>query len=282
MELQILKCPACAASVNVDSNQSTFTCEYCKNTINIIKPVSISPGMESLPETEFNKYSNYLTILTQSMLAGNYTEAYNYCNKALEINPKSYEIWENKAICTLWTSTIANLEEKAGEIMTYLNASKQNNPHSPTYEETSKSIAENLFYCTYYKYNSIFPDGINNNTRYYSPNNISEIISSIRLFELCYNIYPNTNYLEYEIDIILKGKIQFVYLSNKKYENFYNARNHNFDAAGRLYNIEQKIRKVKPDYQLPQKIKTNTDYTILYVIGGVILVLFIFGLLSRC
>ena len=79
MILQTLKCPACAATVNVNGEQATFTCEYCKNTINIIKPISANPIVDGLEEMEQKKYSNFLSILNQSMLAGNYGEAYNYC-----------------------------------------------------------------------------------------------------------------------------------------------------------------------------------------------------------
>ena len=81
------------------------------------------------------------------MLAGNYGEGYNYCNKGLEINPNSAELWANKAICSLWLSTVAKLsDEKAMEIITYLNACKSNDSELNIYNETSKSIAENLYY----------------------------------------------------------------------------------------------------------------------------------------
>jgi primosomal protein N' len=42
MQLVTMKCPACAAMVNFDNDQPTFKCEYCKNQISIIKPVTVS------------------------------------------------------------------------------------------------------------------------------------------------------------------------------------------------------------------------------------------------
>ncbi len=115
--------------------------------------------MRDFLEIEQNKYSNYLSILEQSMLAGNYSEGYNYCNKGLEINPKSADLWANKAICSLWMSTVAQLsEEKAMEIITYLNACKQNDPDLKIYTDTAPSIADNLYFCTLYKYNMVQQD----------------------------------------------------------------------------------------------------------------------------
>ena len=39
------------------------------------------------------------------MIAENYKEAYDYCNKALEIDPSCGTLWENKAICCFWLRT---------------------------------------------------------------------------------------------------------------------------------------------------------------------------------
>lgn len=156
MQLITMKCPACAANVSVDNDKSFFKCEYCRNQISIIKPTQINSFVESLNENEQKLYANYISILEQSMSAGNYNEAYNYCNKALEINPKSSSLWENKAICSLWLSNVDSLSNNsANEILTYLNASKQCNPNSETYSQIAESIADNLWLITNYKYNNI-------------------------------------------------------------------------------------------------------------------------------
>ena len=81
------------------------------------------------------------------MLAGNYREAYDYCNKVLEIDPASAAIWENKAICAYWKATSDGLidEAEAREIATYLDAASDLDPHSATLQETRVNIAYMIY-----------------------------------------------------------------------------------------------------------------------------------------
>ncbi len=278
MELKTLKCPACGAIANIKGDESIFTCDYCQNKISVIKPIAINNIIEGLNEIEQKKYTNFVTILNQAMSAGNYIEAYDYCNKALEINPNSAPIWENKAICTFWLSTLGNLEEKAGEIISYLNTSRQNDPNSQTYKGIAKSIAENFYHTIRYKYNSIQPTRQPNNTFAYSFDAEKEMVVCFRLFEMCYQIYPNIEYLKKAIDLMVQGT--WVVGPTSKYNNSYIANRHQFDAARRIEVMVSKINKEKPvngkpEYVVPKQKKNYKSLIIFLVICGIIILFMI-------
>lgn len=244
MQAITLRCPACGSTLKVEGNETHIKCEFCQNPINFIKPLTSNSIVTGLNEIEQIKYSNYLSILEQAMLAGNYTEGYNYCNKGLEINPNSAELWANKAICSLWISTISQIsEEKAMEIITYLNACKRNDPNSTIYDETSKSIAENLYYCALYRYNIIQPDQYNqNSTMTYSKEAERAVISCIKIIQLCFQINPNYSYLIQELRLINTCK---VYLFTNKGQNSNVALRNGFDAVKTRLKL---IEEIKKDY----------------------------------
>ncbi len=252
-----LRCPACGATLKVDGTSTHFNCEYCQNPINIIKPLTSNAFVEGLTEIEQNKYSNYLSILEQAMLAGNYSEGYNYCNKGLEINPKSAELWANKAICSLWLSTVSQIsEDKAMEIITYLNACKSNDPDSKIYSETSELIAENLYYCALYRYNTLQPDQYNpNGITTYSFENEKAILSCIRIMQLCFQISQNYTFLIKELELINIGKI---YWFSAKGGNSNSSNRQGFDAVktrGKL------IVEIKNNYNTQKlEVQAQSDY----------------------
>ena len=257
MHLSTLRCPACGATLNVDMSQSQFKCEFCQNTINLIKPVTSSGIVEGLSEIEQKKYDNYLSILEQAMLAGNYQEGYNYCNKGLEINPNAANLWANKAICSLWLSTVAQLsEDKAMEIITYLNACKQNDPELKIYNETAESIADNLYYCTLYKYNTIQPDLLlSSGVRTFTPETERQVLSCINVIEICNEIHSNIDYLVQTLRLLNTGKVSWFYRGlNSGY-----AIRQNFDAVKKREKLIEKIKKFYTLDKLEEEAKT--DYT---------------------
>lgn len=250
MQLTTLKCPACGAVANIQGNETLFTCEYCQNRIAVMKPISINSVVDGLNEIEQTKYSNYISILNQALSAGNYKEAYEYCNKALEINPKAATLWENKAICTFWLSTMGNLEEKTGEIISYLNASKQNDSDSPSYKDTTLNIANNLFEITKYKYNSVSMVRHANNTMSYDFEGESELISCFRLFDLCYQIFPKISYLEKSLQLITTGSMWIAGNTNSFISN-----RHKFDAVRKAAILKDKIKEIR--YKNPEFRKAD-------------------------
>lgn len=254
MQVITLRCPACGATLNVDGNETHFNCEYCQNPINVIKPLTSKSIIEGLTEAEQNKYRNYLSLLEQAMLAGNYTEGYTYCNKGLEINPHSAELWANKAICSLWISTVSQIsEEKAMEIITYLNACKQNDKDGKIYNETAPSIAENLYYCALYRYNMIQPDQYQpSSAMTYSFDAEKGVLSCIRVIHLCFQIYPDYSYVIQALRILNVGKIAWYTV---KGSNSNNAIRQGFDA---IKLREKLIEEIKKDYTI-EKLETKAS-----------------------
>lgn len=290
MQLSTMKCPACGASVSVQEGETQFQCEYCKNSISIIKPVAIeNKFIEGLSEMQKQQFDNYVSILQQSMLAGNYGEAYNYCNKALEVNPKAGGIWENKAICAFWLSHVRQFEEdKAIEIVTYLNASKQSDPNSPTYEQTCKDLASNLYNVISYLYISLQYDNVVQTqggvltTRGYKTETLRTMLSYMRLTETCYQIYPDLQYLKAFVHTITNGRgIKWIekYTHTPDFVNTQTAMHLNFDAATKRKQLIDKIKSIEPDYIAPGSEpyvkKKNTQATVIAIISIALFIFFV-------
>lgn len=257
MQAITLRCPACGSTLKLAGNETHINCEYCQNPVNLIKPLTSNTFVEGLSEIEQNKYRNYLSILEQAMLAGNYIEGYEYCNKGLEINPKSAELWANKAICSLWISTVSQIsEDKAMEIIAYLNACRQNEADENIFEDTSKSIAENLYYCALYRYNMIQPDEYAPSGHMaYSFNSEKAIVSCIRVMQLCFQIYPDYSYLIQALRILSSGKIHWL---NNNGTNSNHSLRQGFDA---IRMREKLIEEIKKDYSIDKlESKAQTNY----------------------
>ncbi len=163
LELTSLNCTSCGASLSGYEGKNEVQCEYCNTTIKILRPRSVSVSQENLSNDNFEKLNNYIEILQKAIRAGNYNEGYDYCNKALEVNPNIGSIWENKAICAFWRSVSYLNEDKitlsnAREIRTFLNASKENDPDSESYEITADAIGSNLATILRIKLLTISPD----------------------------------------------------------------------------------------------------------------------------
>lgn len=278
-----MKCPACAANVNFDNNQTTFKCDYCQNTISIIKPITVSNVVQGLNDSDQNRYSNYLSILEQSMKAGNYLEAYNYCNKALEVNPKSGSLWENKAICSFWLNTLDSLtNDKATEIITYLNASKQNDSNSETYQQTAVSISDNLFTIAQYKYKSNIPSTMLNNKTVYTNEGIRQNFQCIELMDICYQIYPKIEYLKKAVEMITSGRLKWVKKIGNTVYNSTDANTIGFDAAKKREYLINKIRTVEANYEPPVLVKSmNAGVAVIIAFLVLFALIFICSILGK-
>ena len=163
LELTSLNCTNCGASLSNYEGKNEIQCEYCDTYIKVLRPRVVKVSQGTLSVDNYDKLNNYVEILQKAIRAGNFNEGYEYCNKALEINPNIGSIWENKAICAFWRSVSLLNEDRitisnAREIRTFLNASKENDPNSDTYEITADAIGSNLFTILMIKFESIFPD----------------------------------------------------------------------------------------------------------------------------
>ena len=121
IELLSLKCASCGAALENFQGQSEIRCDFCNNVTKILRPIKANADAVKLGTIDTGKFNNLVSILEKSMIAGNYKEAYDYCNKALEVDPDCAALWENKAICSLWLrSEIEIIVSEAKEILTYL------------------------------------------------------------------------------------------------------------------------------------------------------------------
>lgn len=149
LELTSLNCTNCGASLTGYEGKDEIQCDYCNTKNRILRPRSITVTKDNLSVDNFDKLNNFVEILQKAIRAGNYNEGYDYCNKALEINPNIGAIWENKAICAFWRSVSFLNEDKivlsnAREIRTFLSASRENDPTSESYDLTADAIGSNL------------------------------------------------------------------------------------------------------------------------------------------
>src|SRR5437868_5904261 len=81
------KCPNCGGGIQFGSGATQVRkCEYCGAEVHFVRPITVSRDIErTTTEGDRDRYGNFLTILEKSMAAGNFKEAHEYCNKALEI-----------------------------------------------------------------------------------------------------------------------------------------------------------------------------------------------------
>lgn len=199
MELVSLSCASCGASLDDFEGKASATCDFCENTTQIIRPITVVSNTGTLDQDGTAKFQNLVKIMEKSMVAGNYDEGYVYCNKALELDPESAGLWENKAICSFWIrSDNEIITSQAKEILTYLRAAKQADVNSETYEATATAIAANLYFSVYYKYLRAGPDVSSDGEELdlFSWDCMSLIRHYLAIMETCFDISPSNLYLD--------------------------------------------------------------------------------------
>ena len=211
------------------------------------------------------------------MKAGNYTEGYDYCNKALELNPKIGEVWENKAICSFWKSvSFIGRDEivysNAREIVTLLNSSKEHDPGSLTYDAASDGIGFNLGQITKAKIEAMIPDTEDANKQpAWSAGLVNRMTDYLNTMEVAFQIMSNkdTEFLKYIITEY-SGANKMMWLEkddkgNYEPQNIFKKRNV----------LIKKVQEIEPDY-VPPKIEEPTKlawywYVIIFlVVFGVV------------
>jgi DNA-directed RNA polymerase subunit RPC12/RpoP len=213
LELTSLNCTNCGASLSGFEGKNEIQCDYCNTHIKVLRPRSVSVTQGNLSSDNFDRLNNYVEILQKAIRAGNFNEGYDYCNKALEVNPNIGSIWENKAICAFWRSVSFLNEDKitisnAREIRTFLNASKENDPESETYEITADAIGSNLATILRIKLATISPDtttAVGKTTvQSYSTRAISRAKDYLETMETAYDIMVNK-----DVDILKHLVLEF-------------------------------------------------------------------------
>jgi tetratricopeptide (TPR) repeat protein len=191
-------CPNCGAQMSINNKFSGHVvCEYCNSDIRLIRPISLQSSiLPSLTDEESKKYKNLVTIVESAMVAENYKEAYEYCNKALEVNPTSSDLWINKAICSFWESTKRDVVNKqAKETITYLRTAKSYDPSSDVLKITSENIAWNLFLLAKKWLKDVIIDRTIDDWV-----SVEKIYDYLKLYEVAYEIFNDTTFLKAALD----------------------------------------------------------------------------------
>lgn len=113
MNFVAAKCPQCAGSLQVPDDRDTVKCMYCGVDIVVRQAIQLVSGNSK----------NFLELAKAASAAGNYSEAYDYFTRILEIEPANPEAWLGKGSSAGWRS---NLKEfRFGEMLiAYENAVK--------------------------------------------------------------------------------------------------------------------------------------------------------------
>ncbi|MBI4646068.1 MAG: tetratricopeptide repeat protein [Bacteroidia bacterium] len=258
------KCSSCGASLDIESSLTKIKCMYCGSTFQVIRPLKVSSSANSsLSEENKQKYINIAKILEKSMLANNFQEAYDYCNKLLEMDTDNADVWIDKAICAYWLSSDNKIIfSQAKEITTYLNTARQINQDSEKLKEISIAIAENLFVLSrYYLYKIQKTES----TKYetfcsgYLRTDLTNILEHIKLWDTAYQIHPNVVFLKRaveELTPVLKAKVNW--------EQRILDETNVFPVKALKEAYIQKIKKAEPLY-IPPKKPSWFAYLINYV-----------------
>jgi hypothetical protein len=254
LELLSVSCSCCGAKLDEFQGKEEVKCDFCDNITRVIRPVSvnISEGMDS---TKTDNFINLIKIMEQSMVAENYKEAYEYCNKALEIDPSCGTLWENKAICCFWLRTDNDIiESQAKEITTYLNAAKNNDPNSATYESTASNLAFNLYFAAWYRYTLVGPDVPDKSGKMvsFSWTPIKKMVAYIGMMELAFDMSPNESYLTDPIKE-LSGLSKARWIEDKKGElvNLMDITKLGTNPVKLRERLIIKMKKINPNYEAP-------------------------------
>lgn len=254
LELLSVSCSCCGAKLDGFQGKEEVKCDFCDNVTRIIRPVSvnISEGMDS---TKTDNFNNLIKIMEQSMIAENYKEAYDYCNKALEVDPSCGTLWENKAICCFWLRTDNDIiESQAKEITTYLNAAKNNDPNSVTYGSTASNLAFNLYFAAWYRYTLVGPDVSDKNGKMvsFSWPALKKMTAYISMIELAFDMSPSELYL---IDPIkeLSNLNKTRWIVDKKGElvNLIDINKLGTNPVKLRERLIIKMKKINPNYEAP-------------------------------
>ena len=256
ISLSTMSCPSCGGQLEGITGKHEVTCDYCSTSVKILQPkaIDVDNYKKSFKAADLEKFINISSIIESSMKAGNYPEAYDYCNKALELNPKIGEVWENKAICSFWNSvSFIGRDEivysKAREIVTLLNSSKEHDTDSKTYEAASDGIGFNLGQITMAKIEAMLPDTTLDKAPAWSNLLQSRMSDYLNTIEVAFQIMSNkdTEFLKYVI-IEYSGAKKIRWLNKDKKTNKYEPQN----IFKKREMLIKKVQEIEPDYVAPK------------------------------
>ena len=127
----VLKCPSCGSVMGKPDNTGLVQCSYCGTTITYQPPVEM---------IERKNTERFLEICKTALDGKNYKEAFEYANKVLEIDPKNFSAWINKAVATFWLTTVAN--NRYEEAMVCIAKAEQIEKDNPLIQITRESLRD--------------------------------------------------------------------------------------------------------------------------------------------
>jgi len=272
IELLSVKCASCGAGLDDFQGKNEVKCDFCNNITQIIRPINVNVDSNRVNASDLDKFKNLVKIMEKSMIAGNYKESYDYCNKALEIDPECSALWENKAISSFWLrSDNEIIGSEAKEILTYLNAAKQSDPDSATYESTASSLASNLFFAVYYKYliKTFDASSDDKNWDCWTEESVKEFINYLNLMDLCFDISPNKLYLDKAItELTGLNKVGWIIKDKKGVRNEDWLKPYNYDAVKTREKYIIKLKKFDPSYTPPEFEKNGNCFIATAAMGS--------------
>ena len=111
MQLKAVKCPSCGADLQIPDDKDFIVCPYCSTTVQVREEVKLRYDAN---------VSNLLKLADEDLKAGNYKEAYDYYNKALESDAGNPDAWLGKAVSSGFQSHSIN------EMMEWIGAAISN------------------------------------------------------------------------------------------------------------------------------------------------------------
>src|SRR5688572_2746418 len=90
-------CPTCSGKLQLPNDKTNVKCMYCGNDVLVQKAVQAYSGVN---------LDGYAKLARSAAKGGNYSEAYSYYTKILEVDPENLEAWLGKADSAGWMSTL--------------------------------------------------------------------------------------------------------------------------------------------------------------------------------
>ena len=97
MQLIPAKCPDCGADIKIPEGSTQLVCEFCGGNILVTELLGSTSVMQ-----------NCMTLAYSAMENGNYKDAYDHFNRAIEIDMKNPNAWFGKAVCTGMTGKFSD------------------------------------------------------------------------------------------------------------------------------------------------------------------------------
>lgn len=133
MVFKAAKCPNCGGELQLPDNRETVKCMYCGGEVVVQKAIR-----DYAPQVNID---NLLELADKALEAGNFSEAYTYYSKVLEVEPKNYKAWFGKGRATCWLGDVNSLNIE--EALKYFHNSLDNAPED-YFEELSSIIGKEI------------------------------------------------------------------------------------------------------------------------------------------